>query len=95
MRNIKTNYPLELDGYNEELNLAFEYDGEYHYKKHHKGSEKTFQDQKKRDKLKTKICKEKGVILIRIPYTEKNNLESFIKNKLQKYSQFKDFLNKE
>lgn len=81
-----TNKNLELDMYNEELKLAIEYDGEQHYKYSpffHK-SEKDFIKQKERDKLKEDICKQKGIRLIRIPYTVKfNELEKYIKTILK------------
>ncbi|WP_434284699.1 zinc-ribbon domain-containing protein [Clostridium botulinum] len=63
---------LELDGYNEELNLAFEYNGEQHYnseKMFHK-SPKAFEKQKKRDEEKKELCKARSITLIEIPYTE-------------------------
>lgn len=71
--NPKTNRKLELDGYNEDLRIAFEYDGEFHYKKSKsKGyTSKKVLDQQYRDKVKDKLCKENYIILIRIPYTIK------------------------
>jgi len=57
---------LELDGYNEELNIAFEYQGEQHYKLTYYNeydSVKLLNIQRK-DALKIKLCKENGVKLI-------------------------------
>ncbi len=85
IRNPKTNSPLELDGYNEELKLAFEYDGQQHYKLKFK-FKMTIGDLEKtqyRDQVKTQRCKELGITLIRIPYWEKDNLEEFIKSELK------------
>jgi hypothetical protein len=79
--NPKTNHPLELDGYCEELNLGFEYDGEFHY-----GCTSLRIDLAKiqqYDELKNTLCTAKGLILIRIPYWEKNNLENFIRSQLE------------
>ena len=63
---------LELDGYSKELNLAFEYQGQQHYKKVGIFA-KTMSLKKLReyDKLKRKLCKKKGVILLYVPYTIK------------------------
>ena len=88
--NPKTNNLLELDGYNERLSLAFEYDGKFHYERHPKGDEKSFEDQRDRDLVKNSLCKQNGVTLIRIPYTENNNLDNFIKEN----NKIKDFLKK-
>lgn len=74
----------ELDGYNSDLRLAFEYDGEIHFKfiKYiHKIEENLIKIQEK-DKLKDKICTKKGIILIRVPYTIKfKNLQEYIISK--------------
>jgi very-short-patch-repair endonuclease len=62
---------LELDGYNTQLKLAFEYDGEQHHKfvkRFHKTRNK-FLEQQERDRRKNRLCKENGINLIRIPYT--------------------------
>lgn len=77
----------ELDGYSKKLNLAFEYNGKQHYQriKYFHKTNKDFENQKKRDREKEKECKKKGILLIVVPYTVKfNNLESYIKNKLDK-----------
>jgi len=72
-------YPLELDGYNKALKLSWEYNGQQHYMSIH-GSD--YKAQQKRDKLKVKICKKKGINLIVIPYTIKlANFQEFIINK--------------
>ncbi|AYV75560.1 MAG: hypothetical protein Terrestrivirus2_68 [Terrestrivirus sp.] len=71
----ETNYNLEIDVYNEELNIACEYNGRQHYKYiqfFHKTKEE-FTNQQARDKLKYKLINEKGIKLIIIPYTVKKN----------------------
>jgi len=63
LRNPKTNYPLELDGYCEELNLAFEYNGSQHYEKNPLfKSDLKYQIEK--DKFKIKKCKERNIELV-------------------------------
>lgn len=66
---------LELDGYNEEMGLAFEYNGEQHYKViphwHPKGEE-SLKEQQERDQRKAALCTEHDVTLIVIPYWVKN-----------------------
>jgi len=77
------NFNLELDCYNPELNLAVEYNGQQHYKFipfFHKNKE-AFQNQKYRDELKRRMCKENMITLIEIPYTVKT--ENIKKNLIQ------------
>lgn len=64
---------LELDGYNPELGIAFEYNGQQHYKKSNSWheSEEKFLAQQERDRRKAEICKERGILLLVIPYTVK------------------------
>lgn len=63
---------LELDGYNEDLRLAFEYNGIQHYQYNnffHKKDTTNFEKQQERDKQKLELCKQQNVDLIIIPYT--------------------------
>jgi hypothetical protein len=61
---------LELDGFNEKLGIAFEYDGGQHfYPVKHWGGESYLKEIKERDRLKDEACKSRKIILIRIPYT--------------------------
>ncbi len=62
---------LELDGYNKNNGIAFEYQGEQHYKhmKHWHRNGATLEGQQKRDRAKMRRCERRGVILIVIPYT--------------------------
>ena len=71
---------LELDGYNEELKLAFEYQGIQHYKHDHyfHKNEGDSPALKIRDARKLEICNNESITLIIIPYTIKN-LEEHIK----------------
>ena len=64
---------LELDGYNEDLSIAFEYDGIQHFKfvRHFHRTKKGFRDQIERDARKDRLCGVNEVILIRVPYTVK------------------------
>jgi thiol-disulfide isomerase/thioredoxin len=59
---------LELDGFCEELNLAFEYHGAQHFEPvEYFGGQKTFEAIQKRDKLKLELCAKAGVRVIVVP----------------------------
>lgn len=84
---------LELDGYSEELNLAFEYNGIQHYEYapfFHQNGYEDFEKQKSRDREKQERCKEHGVKLVVIPsvytYKQPDLLEDFILSKLKEMS---------
>jgi hypothetical protein len=66
----ETKYNLELDGFNEELRVAFEYNGISHYEPYYLNgySERELQKLQRRDAFKIKRCKEENVILIIIPH---------------------------
>lgn len=69
--NPTTRRKLELDMYNAERRLAFEYDGAQHdvYTPHyHRGSEDHFAYRCLLDRLKSDLCRERGITLIRIPW---------------------------
>ncbi len=60
-RNGRVSSPCVLDGYNNDLNMAFEYNGKQHYQRvkwFHK-TEDDFKHQKDRDKYKLDRCKKK------------------------------------
>lgn len=62
---------MHLDGYNKKLKLAFEFNGPQHYKmypKYHK-TYHDFTEQQERDMFKASLCKQKGIMLIIVPYT--------------------------
>jgi hypothetical protein len=84
---------LELDGYNKDLNIAFEYNGKQHYEfnKHfHNNSPEEFEQQKARDIKKYSICQQRGLNLIIIPYQydyrNPEEMRDFIFNELWKIS---------
>nr|QBK90725.1 MAG: restriction endonuclease [Pithovirus LCPAC201] len=76
---------LELDGYNSELNIGFEYNGYQHYtypNRFHK-NEEDFSQQIRRDGYKKEACHLAGVYLIIIPYTVPHaHIPQFIKGRL-------------
>lgn len=92
IRNPTSGKRLELDMYNETIitplgkGLAFEYDGIQHsqYIPHfHRHGPEDFVKQCKRDLYKDQVCKNRGVLLIRIPHTvQKDDLSSYIKTQL-------------
>jgi hypothetical protein len=79
------NHNLELDCYNADLRLAVEYNGAQHYKfisYFHKNKE-AFLNQKYRDELKRRMCRDNGITLIEVPYTVKvSDIRRFIIKKL-------------
>ena len=62
--------PLQIDWYCPKLMLGFEFDGQQHteYVKYYHKTKQQFKYQKECDIIKDKICKERGVTLIKIPY---------------------------
>jgi hypothetical protein len=81
---------LELDGYEEELKIGWEYNGKQHYMYvpeffHSKGIEE-FHSQQERDKKKIELCKKKGIKLLIIHYSyskDLHKLEDYIKQFLK------------
>jgi hypothetical protein len=81
-------YKLELDGYCEDLLLAFEHQGAQHYEKCFNMTDEDLKKRQEYDELKLKICNENNVKLIQIPIlfkkTTVNNLKYFIKKECEK-----------
>lgn len=57
-----------------------EYDGEQHFSENHGWNKESLESRQKRDSFKNNWCKEKGITLIRIPYThyDKLNLQDLL-----------------
>lgn len=70
INNLPFDFFLDLHG------IAIEYDGEFHYNQY--GDFNDLESQQKRDAIKTKYCEENDIILLRIPYWEKDNIESIL-----------------
>lgn len=75
---------IRFDIYVSSLNLAIEYDGEGHFLPVDyagKGIEFSIEQLKQtqiRDDIKNRYCIENGIYLLRIPYTEKNNIKNIL-----------------
>lgn len=65
------NFNLELDCYNPDIGLAVEYNGRQHYEytPHFHRNKEAFLNQKYRDDMKRRLCREERVALIEVPYT--------------------------
>ena len=75
---------LKVDFYLPTLKTMIEFDGEYHFRKGgHENSENKLRKQIAYDKMKNKYCKERGIKLIRIPYTSMNNLIDPLKDAIE------------
>lgn len=74
---------LRFDFYLYNHNIAIEYDGEFHYEETTMGN--NLQDQKLRDQAKNEYCDENEIILIRIPYWERDNIERILCDALLLY----------
>lgn len=89
LRNPQTGRPLELDRYYPQLNIAFEYNGEQHYKlalnftKNTETAQNRLFSQQYRDNVKKEICLKQGVSLIVVKYTDTltaENIKRIIEN---------------
>ncbi len=90
---------LELDGYNSDINIAFEYNGIQHYRKNEFiRTDEQLEYQKYLDNLKIDYCKENNIKFVVIPFTVKHyDIYEFVKNELNlniditiDYNQFSD-----
>lgn len=84
--NPKNNTKLRFDFYLPEYNCCIEYDGEQHFSYTGKdwNTKEHYEATKYRDNIKNKYCQDNNIIMIRIPYTELNNLnEEYIKSRLE------------
>lgn len=79
---------LKFDAFDIDNNIAFEYNGEQHYRpvdfagKGEEWARQEFEKTSNRDKAKTEFCKNNNIPMIIIPYWERENMESYIINKL-------------
>lgn len=86
------NVRFRFDFYLPDYNLFIEYDGEQHYRpvnfsgKIEEAQEK-FETTQRYDEIKNKYCEDNNINLLRIPYWEKDNIETIINNHLQRLSE--------
>lgn len=81
----KNERPLPFDFFVPTLNMCIEYDGEQHFMPVRFGKnetdehvEKKFASQKVNDDIKTNYCHENNINLVRIPYTDFNNINEIL-----------------
>lgn len=82
-------YPLELDGYNENLKVAFEFQGTQHFysnSKFYNNNEEIFKYRKLCDKIKKEKCKGLGILLLCPTYNlkRKEQMVEFIHQEFEK-----------
>jgi len=83
MKNPVTHENLELDLYNEELQLAVEFNGKQHYEyvPFMHSSRHAFRNQQYRDLIKKDLCQRNGIHLISVDY-RCPNIEHFLHQEL-------------
>ena len=86
----KLTYKLKFDAFDIENGIAFEYNGEQHYKpidfagKGEEWANYNLELTRLRDKTKYKYCKDHSIPIIIIPYWERDNMENYIIQELNK-----------
>ncbi|ARM66733.1 hypothetical protein AM4_074 [Lactococcus phage AM4] len=76
--------PFDFYAYNENSKLLIEFDGIQHFKSiDFFGGAEALRDTQLRDKIKNDFALSKNIPLLRIPYTEQDNIESILTNKLK------------
>ena len=79
--------PLPFDFFLPDYNLCIEFDGKQHFEPISFGSssvtaEELFNGIQMRDSIKNEYCRNHGIGLLRIPYTEFNNIDAILGDKL-------------
>ena len=80
---------MELDGYNKDLKVAFEAQGEQHYRavSHFNQTLDDLEQRIKDDLMKLELCKQNDVTLIQVPYfIPLNNMQQYITNQYESLS---------
>ena len=81
---------LKFDAFDIENNVAFEFNGEQHYYpidfagKGEEWAKHQLTLTQNRDKAKLAYCKENNIPIVVIPYWERNNMEAYIAEKLER-----------
>ena len=74
---------LPFDFYLPKYNTIIEYDGIQHFKsKEFFGGERSFRILQKHDKIKNDYCSQNAIRLIRIPYTDYDNIDEILNDEL-------------
>lgn len=88
LKNSKTGYNLEIDLYNEELNIGLEHQGRHHYEDNVYSKTSNLQYTQRNDQLKIELTKKHGCKLIVIPelfkQTKIKDLQDFIISECKK-----------
>lgn len=79
----KHKYSLPFDFYLPVFNTCIEYNGKQHYEMNEFFGIKSFESTQRNDKIKAQYCIDNNINLIRIPYTEFNNIEEILKKELK------------
>jgi very-short-patch-repair endonuclease len=75
---------LPFDFYLEEMNILIEFDGEFHTKVvENYGGKKLYDRYQILDEIKNKYSEKKGIPLLRISYTEMDNIDSILNEKIK------------
>lgn len=80
-KGCKDKRSLPFDFYLPKYNTCIEYDGQQHFRDHAAfGWKDSFPKISYRDSIKTVFCEDKGIRLLRIPYTQFENIECILHN---------------
>jgi hypothetical protein len=80
---------MELEGYNKSLKVAFEAQGEHHYRviAYFNQTLKDLEHRIEDDSMKLDLCKQNYVILIQVPYyVHPNKLKHYTSEKFERLS---------
>lgn len=81
--NPKTGQYLRFDFYVPKYNCCIEYDGEQHFRETNLwNSNESLKDRQTKDEVKNQWCYKNSIDLIRIPYQERNNLDTTLLKQL-------------
>ncbi|MDN6718822.1 MAG: hypothetical protein L0L51_09540, partial [Lactococcus lactis] len=76
--------PFDFYAYNENSKLLIEFDGIQHFKSiDFFGGAEALKDTKLRDQIKNNFALSNNIPLLRIPYTEQDNIKQILTNKLK------------
>ena len=86
-------HPLRFDAYDNDNNIAYEFQGEQHYFPvdfdHNDPilAKKAYESLKRRDAIKVDYCSRNNIKLVHIPYWERGNIRNFILEHIPEYKE--------